>query len=61
MNVVESIAAQKAKQPPIIISKVEVIEEAKPIVQENVITKVEVVTEAPKSVSTFYMLAFNRF
>lgn len=37
--------------PPIIVSKVQVIEEVKPSAQVNIISKVEVVTEAPTPVS----------
>ncbi|XP_076273891.1 uncharacterized protein LOC143204875 isoform X3 [Rhynchophorus ferrugineus] len=50
VNVIGNKSSQKPKQPPIIISKVEVIGETKPTVSQNVITKVEVVTEKPKSV-----------
>lgn len=37
--------------PPIIVSKVQVVEEVKPSAQVNIISKVEVVTEAPRPVS----------
>lgn len=40
--------------PPIIVSKVQVIEEVKPSAQVNIISKVEVVTEAPRPVSFWF-------
>ncbi|KAL1506761.1 hypothetical protein ABEB36_006064 [Hypothenemus hampei] len=45
------IKSSPAVDPPIIISKVQVIEEAKPsAVYQNIISKVEVVTETPKPI-----------
>lgn len=46
VNVIESKPVA-----PIIVSKVQVIEEVKPVAKQHIITKVEVVSEAPKSVS----------
>ncbi|ENN82377.1 hypothetical protein YQE_01251, partial [Dendroctonus ponderosae] len=45
-----NVISSKAVVAPIIVSKVQVIEEVKPAAKQHIITKVEVVSEAPKSI-----------